>query len=100
MKSLTQFGTYGFLTLMMAAQLGNSALGKEKLADKADRAAVDTKKSAREMKKDLKKAGRKVTGQENSWDNVKDSVGTAAENTKDEVKLQARKAKRHIHKGE
>ena len=56
MKSLTAFGTYGFLSLMMAAQVAASSQSfASGLANDADRAGVDTKKAARTVKRDVKK---------------------------------------------
>lgn len=89
-KSLTAFGTYGFLSLMMAAQIAAATSA----VDNADRATVDAKKSARSVKRDMKKAGRKVTGQDNTYDDVKDEVQDAGKNLGDEAAYHNRKIKR------
>ncbi len=97
MKSLTKFGTYGFLSALLAAQVATSPalFADGSLADKADRAGVDAKKTGRAMKRDAKKAGRQATGQDNAWDDAKDSVGDAGKNVKDEVDYQKRKSDRN-----
>jgi ribosome recycling factor len=86
MKSVVKFGTYGFLSCMLAAQLGSLSA----LAD-ADRAVVDAKKSARSMKRDVKKGVRKATGQDNAWDDAKDEAHDAVENLKDEASYHKKK---------
>lgn len=97
MESLKRFGSYGFLSTMLALQLAAMpSYGKDTIEDKAKRGALDTKKSARAIKRDAKKAGRKITGQENAWEDTKDEVSDAAKNLKDETKYQAKKAKRHV----
>lgn len=79
-KTFVKFGTYGFLSCMLAAQLGSvSAFADE------DRALLDAKKSGRSLKRDVKKGVRKATGQDNTYDDVKDEVKDAKENVKDEV---------------
>jgi hypothetical protein len=95
MKSLTKFGTYGFLSALIATQMTTpSALLASELSDKADRAGVDAKKSVRSMKQDIKKGARKATGQDNTWDDVKDEASDAGSNIKDEANYQKRKLKR------
>ena len=92
MKSLAKYGTYGFLSTLMATQL---AIAPRVFAsESADRAQLDAKKPARSMRRDLKKSGRKVTGQENSWDDAKDELKDGASNAKDEAHYQARKLQR------
>jgi len=94
-KSLTQFGTYGFLTTLMAAQIAMAPrLFADTLENKVDRGGVDTKKSARSVKRDLKKKGREVTGQDNTYDDMKDEVKDAGKNVKDETQYQGRKIER------
>ena len=92
MKSLTRFGTYGFLSTLLATQF---ALAPRSFGDSAqnnlDRAKIDAKRTARSAKRDLKKTGRKVTGEESKWKDVKDETADAARNTKDEVKHQTDK---------
>ena len=92
MGSLTKFGTYGFLSLAIASQL---AMAGTNTADKADRAATDVKKNARSVKRDAKKAGRKVTGNESVVKDGKDKISDMGKDVKDEAKVQNRKAKRH-----
>ena len=86
MRSITHFGTYGFMALLLAAQTGATAFG-------SDRTVVDAKKTGRSVKRDLKKTGRKITGKQSKWEDVKDSAHDAKDNTKDEVKHQAKKLK-------
>jgi len=88
-KSLTAFGTYGFLSMLMAAQIATA-----NTVDNADRTTVDAKKSARSVKRDMKKAGRKVTGQDSTYDDVKDEVQDAGRNVGDEAAYHNRKIKR------
>ncbi len=85
-----KFGTIGFLSMVLAAQLALA----DSAVNNADRAAVDAKKSARSAKRDLKKAGRKVTGQSSTYDDVKDSTKDAVKNTRDEAALQKRRIER------
>ena len=95
LASLTRFGTYGFLSALMAAQLATSPRAfADSAADSVDRAKKDVKKSSRSLKRDLKKTGRKVTGQENTWDDGKDEVKDAGANVKDEAEFQKNKLKR------
>ncbi len=92
MKSLTRFGTYGFLSALLAAQMGLAPnLNADDTATKIDRAKVDAKKSARSMKRDIKKGARKATGQDNAYDDAKDEVKDAGRNLKDEAEHQADK---------
>lgn len=82
------------MSALLATQIG---LAPQLFADTAtstDRANVDAKKSARAAKRDFKKAGRKVTGQENRYDDVKDEVRDAGKNVKDEAGHQADKIKK------
>ncbi len=92
MKSLTRFGTYGFLSTILAAQLALAPSGfGDSAQNNLDRAKLDVKKTARSAKRDLKKAGRNVTGQESKWKDFKDEAADAARNTQDEVKHEADK---------
>ena len=91
MKSLTRYGTYGFMSALIATQLAVYPRLFADTAEKVDRAKVDSKKSGRALRRDLKKAGRKATGQENSYDDVKDEVKDGVSNTRDEVNHQAKK---------
>jgi hypothetical protein len=94
-KSLTAFGTYGFLSVLIAAQMAASpSLFAAGLADKADRAGVDAKKSARSVKRDVTKAARKATGQDNAWDDLKDKASDVGANIKDEADYHTRKIQR------
>lgn len=96
MNSLKRFGSYGFLSTMLAIQIAAlPSYGNENLEDKTRRGALDAKKSARSVKRDIKKTGRKITGQENAWEDTKDSLSDAGKNIKDEANFQAKKAKRH-----
>lgn len=91
-KSLTKYGTKGFLSAMLAMQLGMPyAHGADEAEVKLDRAKVDAKKSFRSAKRDVKKAGRKATGQDNTYDDVKDQVKDAGSNLKDEANHQKKK---------
>src|SRR5262249_13910932 len=92
MKSLTRFGTYGFLSALLAAQMAMApSLRADDAKTKVDRARVDARKSARAVKRDVKKGARKATGQDNTYDDVKDEVKDAGKNVKDEVEHQAEK---------
>ncbi len=91
--SLTKFGTYGFMSALLATQIGLAPNLFADTADDLNRAELDTKKSARSAKRDLKKAGRKVTGQDSKYDDVKDEVKDAGRNAKDEVNYQTEKLK-------
>lgn len=93
-RSLSTFGTYGFLSVLVAAQIAASPLLFAVAPDRLDRALVDAKKSARAVKRDIKKNARKATGQENTWETVKDEVSDAGKNIKDEAKYQKRKIQR------
>lgn len=95
MRPLTKYGTYGFLTALVVAQIAMSpALFADDVQDKIDRAGVDAKKSGRSIKRDVKKGARKATGQDNAYDDVKDSAKDAGRNAKDELELQKRKIER------
>jgi hypothetical protein len=95
MKSITAFGTYGFLSVLIAAQMAASpSLFATGLAEKADRAGTGMKKSARSMKRDIKKTARKATGQDNAWDDVKDKASDSANNLKDEAHFHQRQIQR------
>ena len=95
MRSLTVFGTYGFLSLIMAAQVAASSSSfAAGLADDADRAGVDTKKAGRTVKRDVKKDVRKATGQNDVWEDTKDKTSDTVSNLKDEAKYQKRKLQR------
>jgi hypothetical protein len=94
MRNLTRFGTYGFMSVILAAQMLSVQGLADSVADKSDRAWTDTKKSARSVKRDAKKAGRKVTGQESKWENFKDSAEDTGKDFKDEAKHQKRKLER------
>ncbi len=97
MDPLKRFGSYGFLSAMLALQLSSlSAFGNDTAKEKAERGLIDAKKSGRSVKRDLKKAGRKITGQDNAWDDTKDAVSDAGKNVKDEAKFQGKKAKRKL----
>jgi hypothetical protein len=91
----TRFGTYGFMSMMLAAQLAAlPAKAADQAANSADRATVDVKKGARDIKRDAKKAGRDVTGNHSTWQDTKDSVGDAAKDVKDEAGYTKRKVER------
>lgn len=87
-----RYGTYGFLSLMMSAQLAliPSALAGEK----ADRAMLDAKKSARTAKRKVNKTARGITGQGNTWKDMKEEVSDGAKNAKDELNHAAKKVKK------
>ncbi len=95
MPTLKQYGSYGFLCSIIAMQLSMSAIAGDTMGDKARRTGLDIKKSARSAKRDVKKTGRKITGQDSAWDDAKDSVKDAGKNIKDEAKYHTEKAKRH-----
>lgn len=84
-----RFGTYGFLSALLAVQLGVAP--DLHAAVNGERAKVDAKKSARSVKRDLKKTGRKITGQDNAWDDAKDEARDAGKNIKDETDYHAKK---------
>ena len=95
MRSLTSYGTYGFLAAVIALQMAISAnLARADVADKADRTTLDAKKSSRSFKRDVKKGARKATGHDNTWDDVKDSASDTGKNLKDEAGYQKRKLER------
>ena len=95
MKSLFQYGTYGFLSALMATEIAIAPrVFAGNAGDAADKAKVDATKSSRSARRDLKKAGGKVTGQKNSYDDAKEGVKDGANNVKDEAQYQARKLKR------
>ncbi len=85
-SSLTQFGTYGFMSALLAIQVASAPRSfADDLKDKANRAGLDAKKSARAMKRDVKKGARKATGQESTYESAKDEVKDAGKNVKDEA---------------
>ena len=95
MKSLTAFGTYGFLSAIIAAQMAASSLLAAKgLPDEVDRAGVDTKKAARSVKREVKKDVRKATGRGSVWEDAKDKASDTLSNIKDETNYQKRKIER------
>lgn len=93
-NDLTRYGSKGFLSLMLAAQIAAIPSIADTAADKADRAGTDVKKSARSLKNEAKEAGRDLTGQGSTWENVKDDVKDGARDAKDEANYQKRKAER------
>ena len=84
MGPLTRFGTYGFLCAVLASQLSLPALSASENEVQADRAWVNTKKSARAVKRDVKKTGRDMTGHGSTVKDFKDKAHDAVSNTKDE----------------
>ena len=81
MKSFFKYGTYGFMSMLLFSQL---AMADKTVGEKIDRTALDAKKSARSIKRDVKKAGRSVTGKGSVWKDVKDEASDGIKNTKDE----------------
>lgn len=53
MRSLTRFGTYGFMSVLLAAQMAASPQLFANASEKSDRRA-DSKKATRVQKRDLK----------------------------------------------
>ena len=88
-RSLTHFGTYGFLSLMLSAQMAFADV-----ADKVDRARVNNKENTRSEHTDLKKTVRKVKGKSSKVQDVKDRVSDARKDSQDEIHYGERKAKR------
>ncbi len=85
---LTRFGTYGFLSMILASQV---ALANN-VGDTAEHGVMDAKKDARTARRELKKSVRKVTGNQSTYENVKDKTKDTVENTKDELKHEKHKA--------
>ena len=79
------------MSALLATQIGLMPNLFADAENSIDRAKVDTKKSARSAKRDFKKAGRKVTGQDSKYDDVKDEVKDGAANIKDEANHQVKK---------
>lgn|GEM_PF-6199920 len=95
--SYTKFGTYGFLSMLLATQMAATPalFADESAATKVDRAGKDAKKSGRALKRDVKKGARDATGQGSTYEDVKDGAGDAVGNVKDEAGFQKRKAERN-----
>lgn len=89
-----KYGTYGFLSVVLAAQLALATVVYADVQDEAERAKVDAKKSGRALKRDIKKGARKATGQDNAYDDVKDGAKDAGKNAQDELELQKNKLKK------
>jgi hypothetical protein len=89
----TRYGTYGFMSLILASQM--AFVTATKAAD-TDRVMVDAKKNARSVKRSVKKTGRNLTGQGSTWKDVGDEVKDAGKNLKDEANY----AKKKVKKGE
>lgn len=91
--TLTRFGSYGFLSLMMAAQL---AVGEDAStrAEKADKAWRETKKGARAVGSDVKKTARDATGNGSHVEDARDEMEDTAENVKDDARHFQKKAER------
>lgn len=85
MRNPIKFGTYGFLATMLAAQMASISVANSSTANEIDRKVVDAKKSGRAVRRDVKKAGRKMTGQDSKVEDFKDSAGDTVENAKDEI---------------
>lgn len=85
-KSLTRFGTYGFLCALIAAEM---TLVPKSYADdvgkKADEAVVEAKKEGRAVRRKVKKQVRKATGNDSVVEDVKDAAKDGVQNTKDEI---------------
>lgn len=67
------------------------ARADETIGDKADKTAVDAKKTGRAVHRKGKKAARKATGNDNVVDDAKDRIDESAKNAKDDVKHTKRK---------
>lgn len=83
-KSLTRFGTYGFLCALIAAEV--ALVPRAFASNKVDDTVVEAKKDARSARRKVRKNVRKATGNDSVVEDAKDATKDAVENTKDEAR--------------